>query len=113
MADLEVELHTGGLTRDTIYKVAEKLRTFWEVLFSVSKLLRQIGECTRLVDAIETRHFRKDFIFVGVLEVEKKVPQLLFWHFGIWQNLGLNIDSTLDRKAQASNVKNTSDILHV
>lgn len=73
MADLEAQLHAGGPAKDTVSKVAEEFRTFRELIFSMLKLLRQqIGECTRLVDAIETRHRRKNLIFLGVPEVQNE-----------------------------------------
>lgn len=71
MAELEAQLQTSGPAKETVGKVAEELRTFREIVFSMLSLLRQqITECSRAVDAIESRHRRDCLLFLGVSETQ-------------------------------------------
>lgn len=67
IAHLEAQLHSGGNSKDTVARVSEEFRIFWEFMFKMLGLLRkQINEGTKLVDVIETRYHRKALIFLGV-----------------------------------------------
>ncbi|XP_075990299.1 uncharacterized protein LOC142985945 [Anticarsia gemmatalis] len=77
MAELEAQLQTGA-AKDKVAKVAEEFRTFRELMFGVLGLLRQqISECARMVDSIETRHRRKDLLFLGIPESAKVDQQYI------------------------------------
>ena len=74
MSELEAQIQCAGPAKDTVARVAEEFRTFRELIFSMLSLLRrQIGECARQVDGLETRHRRKALIFQGITEVEGEV----------------------------------------
>ena len=74
MSELELQIQCAGPAKDTVARVAEEFRTFRELIFSMLSLLRrQISECARQVDGMETRHRRKALIFQGIAEVEGEV----------------------------------------
>ncbi|KAF9416682.1 hypothetical protein HW555_005995 [Spodoptera exigua] len=69
MSALEAQIQTAGPAKDTVAKVAEEFRAFRELVISMLGLLRrQIGECSRQLDNIETRSRRKALIFQGIAE---------------------------------------------
>ena len=71
MGELEAQIQCAGPAKDTVARVAEEFRSFRELIFSMLSLLRkQISECARQVDGLETRHRRKALIFQGVAETE-------------------------------------------
>lgn len=73
MAQLEAQLHTGGNAKETVARVSEEFRTFRGLMFSMLGLLRkQISECVKMVDVMETRHRRKALIVLGVPEAIKE-----------------------------------------
>ena len=73
MSDLEAQIQSAGPAKDTVARVAEEFRTFRELIFNMLGLLRkQISECSRQIDVIETRHRRKALVFLGVAESEKE-----------------------------------------
>lgn len=75
MGELEAQIQSnvGGPVRDTVAKVAEEFRTFRELIFNMLGLLRkQISDCSKALDNIETRHRRKALIFTGVPEVQNE-----------------------------------------
>lgn len=75
MGELEAQIQSnvGGPVRDTVAKVAEEFRTFRELMFNMLGLLRkQISDCTKALDNMETRHRRKALIFTGVPEAESE-----------------------------------------
>lgn len=73
MNELQAQLHNGSAAKDTVAKVADEFRTFRELIFSILSLLkRQILECTRNIDAIETRSRRKALVILGVPETDKE-----------------------------------------
>lgn len=73
MAELEAQLQTGGNSKETVARVSEEFRAFRELMFTMLGLLRkQIIECAKMVDVIETRHRRKALLLLGVPEVIKE-----------------------------------------
>ncbi|KAJ8716673.1 hypothetical protein PYW07_003300 [Mythimna separata] len=73
MDELEAQIQSAGPAKDTVAKVAEEFRTFRELMFKMLGLLRkQIAECSRVVDCLETRTRRKALIFTGFAEAEKE-----------------------------------------
>ncbi|KAF9404502.1 hypothetical protein HW555_014311 [Spodoptera exigua] len=69
MSALEAQIQTAGPAKDTVAKVAEEFRAFRELVISMLGLLRrQIGECSRQLDNIETRSRRKALIFQDIAE---------------------------------------------
>lgn len=74
MGELEAQIQCAGPAKDTVARVAEEFRTFRELIFSMLSLLRrQINECVRQTDSLETRHRRKTLIFHGIAEVDGEV----------------------------------------
>lgn len=74
MGELEAQIQCGGPAKDTVARVAEEFRTFRELVFSMLSLLRrQISECAKQTDGLETKHRRKALIFQGVAEVHGEV----------------------------------------
>ncbi|KAJ8735941.1 hypothetical protein PYW07_007561 [Mythimna separata] len=73
MDELEAQIQCAGPAKDTVARVAEEFRTFRELIFKMLGLLRrQIAECSRVVDSLETRTRRKALIFTGFAEAEKE-----------------------------------------
>lgn len=71
MGELEAQIQSAGPAKDTVAKIAEEFRTFRELMFSMLGLLRkQITECSRLTDGLETRTRRKALIFTGFAETD-------------------------------------------
>lgn len=78
MGELEAQIQSAGPAKDTVAKIAEEFRAFRELMFGMMGLLRkQITECSRLVDGLETRTRRKALIFTGFAEAEKESCQAL------------------------------------
>ena len=74
MGELEAQIQCAGPAKDTVARVAEEFRTFRELIFSMLSLLRrQISECAKQIDGLETRHRRKALIFQGIAEAEGEV----------------------------------------
>lgn len=73
IAELEAQVHSSSSTKETVAKVAEELRAFKELMFTLLKMLRlQITEYSNTIDAMETRHRRKALLFLGIAEAEKE-----------------------------------------
>ena len=73
MGELEAQIQCAGPAKDTVAKIAEEFRTFRELMFGMLGLLRkQITECSRLVDGLETRTRRKALILTGFAEVDRE-----------------------------------------
>ncbi|KAJ8722540.1 hypothetical protein PYW07_003720 [Mythimna separata] len=73
MGELEAQIQSAGPAKDTVAKVAEEFRTFRELIFAMLGLLRkQIAECTRVADGLETRTRRKALLFTGFAEADKE-----------------------------------------
>ncbi|KAF9409521.1 hypothetical protein HW555_000997 [Spodoptera exigua] len=71
MEAVQAQIQAAGPAKDTIAKVAEEFRTFRELMFSLLGLLRrQITECSRQIDDMETRSRRKALIMQGIPEKE-------------------------------------------
>lgn len=71
--DLQAQISNAGSSKDTVSKVAEELRNFRELIFGILSLLRkQIRECAKKVDDLETRNRRKALIVSGVPEKDKE-----------------------------------------
>ncbi|KAF9415794.1 hypothetical protein HW555_006695 [Spodoptera exigua] len=69
MNALEAQIQTAGPAKDTVAKVAEEFRAFRDLVIGMLGLLRrQIGECSRQLDNIETRSRRKALIIQGIAE---------------------------------------------
>ncbi|KAF9413683.1 hypothetical protein HW555_008129 [Spodoptera exigua] len=69
MNALEAQIQTAGPVKDTVAKVAEEFRAFRDLVIGMLGLLRrQIGECSRQLDDIETRSRRKALIIQGIAE---------------------------------------------
>ncbi|KAF9419628.1 hypothetical protein HW555_003906 [Spodoptera exigua] len=69
MNALEAQIQTAGPAKDTVAKVAEEFRAFRDLVIGMLGLLRrQIGECSRQLDDIETRSRRKALIIQGIAE---------------------------------------------
>ncbi|XP_041988406.1 uncharacterized protein LOC121739879 [Aricia agestis] len=69
MEELQAQLQGGAAAKDTVAKVAEEFRTFRELTFSMLSLLRkQIAECSKAADIMETRDRRKFLLLTGVPE---------------------------------------------
>lgn len=73
MGELEAQIQCAGPAKDTVAKIAEEFRSFRELMFGMLGLLRkQITECSRVVDALDTRTRRKALIFTGFAEADKE-----------------------------------------
>ncbi|KAJ8737099.1 hypothetical protein PYW07_000370 [Mythimna separata] len=73
MDELEAQIRSAGPAKDTVAKVAEEFRTFRELMFKMLGLLRkQIAECSRAIDGLETRTRRKALLFTGFAEADKE-----------------------------------------
>lgn len=73
MAQLETQLHSGGTSKDTVARISEEFRAFRELMFNMLGLLRrQISECAKMVDIMETRHRCKALVILGVPEEAKE-----------------------------------------
>ncbi|KAJ8718252.1 hypothetical protein PYW08_002078 [Mythimna loreyi] len=73
MGELEAQIQSAGPAKDTVAKVAEEFRTFREIVFGMLGLLRkQIAECSRAIDSLETRTRRKALLFTGFAEANKE-----------------------------------------
>ncbi|KAJ8708916.1 hypothetical protein PYW07_013520 [Mythimna separata] len=73
MDELEAQIRCAGPAKDTVAKVAEEFRTFRELIFKMLGLLRkQIAECSRAIDGLETRTRRKALLFTGFAEADKE-----------------------------------------
>ncbi|KAJ8710004.1 hypothetical protein PYW07_009370 [Mythimna separata] len=73
MDELEAQIQSAGPAKDTVAKVREEFRSFRELIFGLLGLLRkQIAECSRVVDSLETRTRRKALIFTGYTEADKE-----------------------------------------
>ncbi|KAF9416482.1 hypothetical protein HW555_006149 [Spodoptera exigua] len=69
MNALEAQIQTAGPAKDTVAKVAEEFRAFRDLVIGMLGLLRrQISECSRQLDNIETRSRRKALIIQGIAE---------------------------------------------
>lgn len=90
MGELEAQIQSAGPAKDTVARVAEEFRTFRELIFGMLGLLRrQISECAKQVDVLETRHRRKALIFQGIAEVEGEVSGTIILDV-VNRKLGLN-----------------------
>lgn len=97
MGELEAQIQCSAPAKDTVGRLAEEFRTFRALVFSMLGLIRrQIDECAKTVDMIETRHRRKALVFIGVPEVDKENCTELI--------LGL-LRSKLDLQYSASSIK--------
>ncbi|KAJ8728175.1 hypothetical protein PYW08_016560 [Mythimna loreyi] len=73
MEQLEAQIQCAGPAKDTVAKIRDEFRSFRELIFGMLGLLRkQITECSRVVDGLETRTRRKALIFTGFAEAEKE-----------------------------------------
>ncbi|KAJ8737076.1 hypothetical protein PYW07_000350 [Mythimna separata] len=73
MDELEAQIQSAGPAKDTVAKVREEFRSFRELIFGLLGLLRkQIAECSRVVDSLETCTRRKALIFTGYTEADKE-----------------------------------------
>ncbi|KAJ8723723.1 hypothetical protein PYW07_007703 [Mythimna separata] len=73
MDALEAQIQAAGPAKDSVAKVREEFRSFRELIFGLLGLLRkQIAECSRVVDGLETRTRRKALIFTGYAEADKE-----------------------------------------
>ncbi|KAJ8714527.1 hypothetical protein PYW07_002752 [Mythimna separata] len=73
MDELEAQVQSAGPAKDSVAKIREEFRSFRELMFGLLGLLRkQISECSRTVDGLETRTRRKALIFTGFAESDKE-----------------------------------------
>ncbi|KAF9411131.1 hypothetical protein HW555_009993 [Spodoptera exigua] len=69
MNALEAQIQTAGPAKDTVAKVAEEFRAFRDLVIGMLGLLRrQIDECSRQLNDIETRSRRKALIIQDITE---------------------------------------------
>lgn len=69
MAELKSQMKSAGPAKETVAKVAEDLRTFRTLMYSMLGLLRsQISACVKEFEDAETRKRRKALLFHGIKE---------------------------------------------
>ncbi|KAF9412059.1 hypothetical protein HW555_009318 [Spodoptera exigua] len=71
MEEVQAQIQCASTAKDTVAKIAEEFRTFRQLVYQMLGLLRnQIHECSKQVDAVETRHRRKALVINGIVEAE-------------------------------------------
>lgn len=73
MTELEPRLSFSGNSKEIVARVSKEFRAFRGLMFNMLGLLRkQINECTRMIDNMETRYPQNSLNFFGVPEAIKE-----------------------------------------
>lgn len=73
MDEINDQIEAAGPGKDTVAKIAEEFRVFRVLVYNIlGTLRRQISECCKCSDDQETRHRRKDLVFLGIPEVKEE-----------------------------------------
>ncbi|CAH1647340.1 unnamed protein product [Spodoptera littoralis] len=71
MNEINEQIKAAGPGKDTVAKIAKEFRVFRVLVYKIlGTLRRQISECCKCSDEQETRHRRKDLVFMGIPKVK-------------------------------------------